>query len=115
MDRTQVPLLRTPLEVADYRTDSTHTWADLAAAHDLLRARIGVREGDRLWRLGGQVVDHRQNRPACAYGWCGGCGGSFTLIDRDRSVPAHIHPDRYDVRCEGSGTVGLTYDPNGVA
>ena len=105
MDRTQVPVLRTPLEVADYLT--THDWGERCAASEKAELILGAREAKRLWRLGGQIVRIRASRPGCAVGWCPTCHRRYTLIDRDMTVPAHIHPDLYDTPCAGSGRPGV--------
>lgn len=108
---TDVPLLTTPLEVADYLTDTTNTWADRCNAHDKARHRLGLREGDRLWNLAGQIVEIRANRPGCAVGWCPACARTYTLIDTNLSLPAHLYPGRYDRICPASGHPGLNHTP----
>ena len=95
------PLLRTPMVVADYLQDDTHTRTERAAAYDMARARFGVREGDRLWRIAGTIVELRRTKPGSQVAWCCTCGRFLTLLP-DGRLPAHTHQHRYDQPCPGT-------------
>lgn len=109
MPTPDMRVLADPIQLANWRTDTHRTWAELCDAHDKARLILGIREGNRVWDRAGKIIQVRRTRPGCQLGWCNWCARPLYLLDGGR-LPAHTQAGKYDIPCPGNRA--LDFEPH---